>query len=251
MKIEFVEPELPCPGAVAVGIWEEGALTPAARKLDGMTGGALARALSVSPRFHGRKDDLLTVVAPQGVPASRIVLVGLGKPAAMDARLLQDIGGLLVSHLNGTGEREATLAIDLDAAAGLGEAEAAAELAFGARLRSYRFDRYKTREKPEQKASLLRLRIATPSPSAAARAFSPRDLAADAIVFARDLVSEPANVIYPETLAARAESLREFGVGVEILDETAMRALGRRGWSCCNGAARARTSLRSPLSARA
>jgi leucyl aminopeptidase len=226
MKIEFVEPELPCPGAVAVGVWEEGVLTPAARKLDGMTGGALARALSVSPRFRGRKEDLLTVVAPQGVPASRIVLAGLGKPAAMDARLLQDIGGLLVAHLNGTGEKEATLAIDLDAAAGLGEAEAAAELAFGARLRSYRFDRYKTREKPEQKASLLRLRIATPSPSAAAQAFSPRDLAADAIVFARDLVSEPANVIYPETLAARAESLREFGVGVEILDETAMRALG-------------------------
>src|SRR5579885_3299223 len=105
MKIEFVEPELPCPGAVAVGIWEEGALTPAARKLDGMTGGALARALSVSPRFHGRKDDLLTVVAPQGVPASRIVLVGLGKPAAMDARLLQDIGGLLGTHLSDTGDR--------------------------------------------------------------------------------------------------------------------------------------------------
>src|SRR5579875_2946737 len=158
MKIEFVEPELPCPGAVAVGVWEEGVLTPAARKLDGMTGGALARALSVSPRFRGRKEDLLTVVAPQGVPASRIVLAGLGKPAAMDARLLQDIGGLLVAHLNGTGEKEATLAIDLDAAAGLGEAEAAAELAFGARLRSYRFDRYKTREKPEQKASLRRPR---------------------------------------------------------------------------------------------
>jgi leucyl aminopeptidase len=226
MKIEFAESGLPHTGAVAVGVWEDAVLTPAAKRLDEATGGALARALAVSPRFRGRKDDLVSVVAPQGLPVSRIVLAGLGKPASMDARLLQDLGGALVAHLNGAGETEATLAIDLGDGAALGKAEAAAELAFGAQLRSYRFDKYKTKEKPEKKPSLLRLTVATQAPDAATRAFLPLGEAATAICFTRDLVSEPANVIYPETLAARAESLREFGVIVEILDETKMRELG-------------------------
>jgi leucyl aminopeptidase len=226
MKIEFTESELPRSGAVAVGVWEDGMLTPTAKRLDEKTGGALTRALAASPRFRGRKDDLLPVLAPQGLPVSRIMLAGLGKPAAMDARLLQDLGGALAAHLNSVGEKDARLAIDLGEGAALGAAEAAAELAFGARLRSYRFDRYKTREKPEQKTSLTRLTVATPFPEAARRAFSARDVAADAIFFARDLVSEPGNVIYPETLAAQAESLREFGVIVEILDERQMRELG-------------------------
>ncbi|MGH7087707.1 MAG: leucyl aminopeptidase, partial [Stellaceae bacterium] len=132
----------------------------------------------------------------------------------------------LYAHLAGAGEEEATLAIDLGEGAALGKAAAAAELAFGARLRSYRFDKYKTREKPEKKPALRRLRVATPAHTAAARAFAPRDKAAEAICFARDLVSEPANVIYPETLAKAAESLRDFGVIVEILDEAKMRELG-------------------------
>jgi leucyl aminopeptidase len=226
MKIEFTESELPHSGAVAVGVWEDGVLTPAAKRLDATTGRALTRALAAAPRFRGRKDNLLSVVAPSGLPVSRIVLAGLGKPTAMDARLLQDLGGALVAHLNGAGEREATFAIDLGEAAPLGEAEAAAELAFGARLRSYRFDKYKTRQKPEQQTSLTRLTVVTPAPNAAERTFSPLDKTADAIFFVRDLVSEPANVIYPETLAARAEGLKEFGVAVEILDEAKMRELG-------------------------
>ncbi len=226
MKIEFAESGVPQVGAVAVGVWEDGVLTPAAKRLDEATGGALSRALAVSPRFRGRKDDLLPVVAPPGLPLSRIVLAGLGKPASVDALLLQDLGGALYAHLAGAGEEEATLAIDLGEGAALGKAAAAAELAFGARLRSYRFDKYKTREKPETKPALRRLTVATHAHAAAARAFAPRDKAAEAICFARDLVSEPANVIYPETLAKAAESLREFGVIVEILDEARMRELG-------------------------
>ncbi|MGH7054731.1 MAG: M17 family peptidase N-terminal domain-containing protein, partial [Stellaceae bacterium] len=134
MKIEFAESGVPQVGAVAVGVWEDGVLTPAAKRLDEATGGALSRALAVSPRFRGRKDDLLPVVAPPGLPLSRIVLAGLGKPASVDALLLQDLGGALYAHLAGAGEEEATLAIDLGEGAALGKAAAAAELAFGARL---------------------------------------------------------------------------------------------------------------------
>ena len=226
MKIGFVEPDLPRSGAVVVGVWEEAVLTPAARRLDEATDGAITRALSAAPRFKGKKDELLPIIAPANLSVSRIVLSGLGKSELADSRLFQGLGGNLVAHLNGAGETEATFAIDLDESASMDQAEAAAQLAFGARLRSYRFDRYKTKQKPEQKASLGRVTVATAAPAAAERAYEPLDKTAGAVFFTRDLVSEPANVIYPETLAAQAEILTEYGVDVEILDEKRMRELG-------------------------
>jgi leucyl aminopeptidase len=226
MKISFSEPDLPRSGAVVVGVWEGKALTPAAIRLDEAAGGAIVRALSAPSRFTGKKDELLPIVAPPNLSASRIVLAGLGKPESADSRLLQQLGGNLFAHLNTAGEEEATVMIDIADAASVGEAEAAAEIAFGAQLRSYRFDKYKTKQKPEQKASLAHLTFATSGVNAAKRAYRPLEKTAAAVFLTRDLVSEPANVIYPETLAAAAEQLTEVGVEVETLDEPKMRDLG-------------------------
>jgi leucyl aminopeptidase len=226
MKISFAEPDQPRSGAVVVGVWEEGVLTPAARRLDEATSGAISRALSAATRFSGKKDELLPIVGPANLSVSRIVLAGLGKPDLTDPRSLQQLGGNLVAHLNGTGEKEATFVIEVGEGAQVGQAEAAAELAFGAQLRSYRFDKYKTKQKPEQKPSLHHLTVATTAANAAQRAYKPLGKTAEAVFFTRDLVSEPANVIYPETLAAQAVQLAELGVDVEVLDEKKMRDLG-------------------------
>ncbi len=226
MQISFVAPELPGGGAVAAGIWEECRLTPAAERLDEAARGAVRRALAAAPRFAGKKAELLPILAPAELPLSRIVLCGLGKPEAADTRLYEELGGALVPHLNGAGETAAWVAIDVAPAAPVGAAAAAAHLALGARLRSYRFDRYKTRQKRDQQASLDRLAVATAAATAAQRAFEPLEETAQAVFLVRDLVSEPANVIYPETLAAQALQLAELGVAVEILDEQAIKKLG-------------------------
>jgi leucyl aminopeptidase len=201
-------------------------LTPAARRLDEAAAGAIARALAAASRFSGKKDELLPIVGPANLSVSRIVLAGLGKPESLDSRSFQQLGGNLLVHLDGAGEEEATLLIDVAEGALIGPTEAAAELAFGAQLRSYRFDKYKTKQKPEQKPSLKRLTIATSGAKAAKRAYQPMKETAAAVFLTRDLVSEPANVIYPETLAAEAGRLAELGVEVEILDEHKMRELG-------------------------
>ena len=230
MKIDFAEFALPssdAPGdAVVVGAWEDRVLTLAARRLDEATGGAIARAVAAAPRFHGKKNELLPIIGPPGLPVSRIVVAGLGKPDAVDARLLQDLGGNLVAHLNGAGETAAIIAIDPGDKAAVKPAEAAAQLAFGAALRAYRFDKYRTKQKPEQKPTLASLILATDAPARAKEAYSALGAAAEAIALTRDLVSEPANTIYPETLAEQAAALREFGVSVEILDEHRMTELG-------------------------
>jgi leucyl aminopeptidase len=226
MKISFAEPDISGASAIAAGVWEEGTMTPAARHLDEASQGAVARALRSAPRFHGKKGELLPILAPARLAARRIVLFGLGKPEAADARLYEDVGGALCAHLNGAGESEAATLVDVAEAAAIGAGEAAARLAFGARLRSYRFDKYRTKEKEEQKPSLTHLNVMTSEAAAAKRAWRPLDKSADAIFLARDLVSEPANVIYPESLAVAAEGLGDLGVEVEVLDEKKMKKLG-------------------------
>jgi leucyl aminopeptidase len=194
--------------------------------LDEASGGAVSRAIAASPKFRGKKNELVPVIGPPNLSASRIVLAGLGKPEAVDARALEDLGGTLVAHLNGVGETEANFAIDLGDGAGLAPEAAAAHLALGAALRAYRFDKYRTAEKPERKPTLQALTIAGPAATAAQRAYRSLAATAEAVAFTRDLVSEPANVIYPETLAAQAASLSSVGLEIEILDEARMRSLG-------------------------
>ena len=225
MKISFAKPDQPHSGAVVVGVWDEAVLTPAARRLDEATGGAILRALSATPRFKGKKDELLPIVGPANLPVTRIILAGLGKADLANARLFQQLGGNLFAHLNSAGEREATVAIDVGEDTPISQSEAAAQLAFGARLKAYRFDKYKTKQKPEEKVSLESLAVTTAAPGEAERAYEPLDKTANAVFFTRDLVSEPANVIYPETLAAEAAKLSDLGVAVEILDENKMRKL--------------------------
>ena len=89
MKISFAEPAPPRSGAVVVGIWEGKALTPAARRLDEATGGAITRALSAPSRFSGKKNELLPIIGPPNISASRLVLAGLGKLESVDSRSLQ------------------------------------------------------------------------------------------------------------------------------------------------------------------
>ncbi len=225
MKITYSKPEFPESGTLVVLVQENRKLGLHAAQADKQTKGGVARGLNAS-RFKGQGDEHLTLLAPAGIESHRLVLQGLGAPAKLDALTCQAIGGRLTALLNAAGEKEATLLVEAIPGAPLSEAEVAANIAYGARLRSYRFDKYKTKEKPEQKLSLKRLAIGTTDPAAAKKLFDPLEKIAEAAMFARDLVSEPANIINPVTLAEQAKSLTEFGVEVKVLGEAEMKKLG-------------------------
>ena len=225
MKIAFAKPELPGSGTIVVGVLEEHRLTPTAQMIDKQIKGAISRALSVG-RFKGRPDEQMAVLAPQGIEAGRILLVGLGKAEALDALALQAIGGRVAVAMNAAGEHAVGVALDEIGGLKLSLAEAAAQIASGARLRAYRFDKYRTREKPEQKPTLKRFTVMLDDPAAARRAYEPMEKIGDGVFVTRDLVSEPANVIFPESLAEEARKLSAVGVDVEVLGEKQMKKLG-------------------------
>jgi leucyl aminopeptidase len=225
MKIAFVEPTRFSTGNVAVMVAEDRKLLPAAQALDKQTKGALKRAMGAS-RFTGKKGQTLSVMAPTGTKIDRVTLVGIGKAAELDALTAESIGGSLVVDANGAAQKALIVVVDLPQGAKIDVDELSARIALGGKLRSYRFDKYRTKEKPEAKPTLATLTVAVKNSAAAQRRYSTIGKAADAVFFTRDLVAEPANVIYPESLAAKCKELAKFGVKVEVLGEAAMKKLG-------------------------
>lgn len=223
MKIGFSSPSLPRTGTLVVGVLPDRTLLATARRVDKAMGGALSRAIETS-RFEGKRGQSLAIPAPAGIGANRVALVGLGEEDSFDDLAAQAFGGHAYKAIRDGCDKSALIAVDPVKGSGLRASDIAANAAFGARLASYRFDRYRTREKAEP--VLESLVVASRDEADAEETFAELDRIADAVFFTRDLVSEPANVIYPETLAERAETLRELGVRLQVLDEKRMAALG-------------------------
>jgi len=226
MQISFVAPSDITAGAWVVGAGEGGALLPAAARADKASGGALSRALKVS-RFTGKSGQMLEVLAPAGAKASRLLLVGLGKPESLDEKGLETLGAQIAGRLYAAGETAASLEIDVPKNAKVKKAELAAHLAFGAKLKSYAFDKYRTKNLEEFEKKLKTVRIVSAEVAAAKKAYAGLDAVAEGIFLARDLVNEPPNILYPEEFARRAkQALSKLGVKVEVLGEAEMKKRG-------------------------
>ena len=232
MQISFAAPK----PAVQTGSWvvaaaQGGVLSSPALKADKASGGALSRALKFS-RFTGKSGEMLEVAAPAGLAVSRLLLVGLGKPEALDEKGLEVIGAQITQRLLTLAETAATFEIEatpsLKGKAGkVKSGEIAAHLAFGARLRSYQFDKYRTRNLDEYEQRLANLTIAVKDVAGAKKAYAGLAAVADGIFLARDLVNEPPNILYPVEFARRAKAaLGKLGVKIEVLGEAEMKRQG-------------------------
>ncbi|MBP7064596.1 leucyl aminopeptidase [Ferrovibrio sp.] len=225
MKIDFAALARPKQGALVVLAADEAKLSPFGTALDKALGGALARALAGAPRFKGSAGQWLELVGPGG-GFSRVLIAGLGKAADIKAEALEAVAGEAVKRITATGETALFIAADLPTGAKAEAAEAAARAALGARLGGYRFDKYRTTRKEHEKPSLKTVTVLSEALAAAKKAYQPLAALADGVTLTRDLVSEPANVIYPETLAAECRKLAKLGVKVEVLGEKQMQKLG-------------------------
>ena len=98
----------------------------------------------------------------------------------------------------------------------------------GVKLASYKFDKYKQgKESYEPKVTI----VGGPKEKFAKMREKIKEASnvADGIILARDLVNEPANVLYPETLAQHAvEAGKESGFEVEVFDEKQIEELGMK-----------------------
>ncbi|RWP65545.1 leucyl aminopeptidase [Mesorhizobium sp.] len=223
-SIAFARFAVPKKGSVFVLAANDGGLGDAAKACDPAK--TLERAFPVAD-FSGKFAGLVEVLAPEGTSLDRLVAVGAGKVSALDDYAWLKLGGTIAASL-----RKATeVAVMLDLPGADVGGRQAAQLAAGILLRSYAFDKYKTKKdngdgnKAEPKKP-VKVTIHTADPTAAKKAFSDEVAVIDGVLLARDLVNEPANILGPVEFAARVNELEALGVTVEILVEKEMKKLG-------------------------
>lgn len=214
--VAFTRPALPDAGALALLIGEGEAPSGLWAEADAATGGAIARALEVA-EFTGKKHQVVTILAP-GAGLSRVIAVGLGGSGDAGSRVCEEAGGLAAAAA--TADKVLTIAT-------AGDAASAAHAAFGAVLRAWRFDRYRTKEKPEERPKLAEIAVAHRDHGDAKAMWPALAAVARGVFVARELVAEPGNVLTPSEFAKRCEGFEKaHGLEVEVLNQKDMRKLG-------------------------
>jgi leucyl aminopeptidase len=169
-------------------------------------------------RFDGETGAVAELFARVDGSTRRILLVGAGGGTLPD---LERAGAALTARLLTSGTEK--LVIDLGGANV--STEGVARLAGGVVLRGWRYDVYRTKLSAKAKPTLNEV-VIVGAPEGSADAWAPAAATAQGVAFTRELVTEPANIIYPESFVERCLHLKELGVEIDVLDEAAMRKLG-------------------------
>jgi len=180
---------------------------------------AVARNAADAARFTGEAGAIVDLHAAEDGGVTRYLLVGTGSGDAEKA------GSALVVRLLTSGETR--LVVDLTGVDSADRARFAASLALAMKLRSWRFDTYRTKLPAKSKPTLEDVEIVVGDQLDAAKAaWADAEAISEGVAFTRTLVAEPPNVLYPESFVERCRTLEKMGVRIEVLDEVAMREAG-------------------------
>ncbi len=213
-------------GAVALGILQD-AKPPsgAAAAVDRAARGAIA-ALLASGDFRGRFLET-AVVHPGAGPAPRLVLVGLGRAAALDPQRMRQAAAIMARRARELGARRLATVVHGAGRGGLDPAVAAQAVAEGLVLGHYRHSAYRSDPAP---VSLRRIDVLVPEAAmlkAMKPAFERGVRFAEGTCLARDLASTPGQDLTPARLAERAKEIaRGAGARCTVLDVAQMERLG-------------------------
>jgi leucyl aminopeptidase len=167
-------------------------------------------------RFEGVTGQNCLLINEQDGKLVRIMLLGVAEGEAAD---YQKAGGYIIAKLQTSGAKHiAVHGVNLTA-------QHAAEVAYGATLRNWRMDKYRTKLPETSKPTVDSFTVVA-APVEANAHWTRYQAVADGVSLTKELVTEPANIIYPESFVARCQHLKELGVEISVLDDKDMAALG-------------------------
>ncbi|SLN11831.1 leucyl aminopeptidase [Ruegeria meonggei] len=198
-------------GRVVIILTSEGKMSPAVRRANRLTRGAVAR-LVESERFAKVKSgNVISLAWPAGMAAEALdILILPRRPDHDEARK----AGAALAKLAG-GKPMLVMA---------GNQVRSDELALGIALRSYDFVAHKTKESDAAGT----ITISHQKADEVAADFAPKYAVADGVRMTRDLTNEPANVLTTTEFADRLAEMQELGLEVEVLEEGKLAELGMR-----------------------
>ncbi len=236
-------------GALALGEASASAL--------GQAAGLLGRAAEIAG-YKGKIGSSLDILAPAGLAAQRLLALGTAPEKAGDKIDYLRLGGAVASKLGKA--RQARILFDF-ATAPEDLAKAAADFALGLRLRSYKFDQFKTKKSKKDEtepSGPVDIRLAAADAKTLTDAIASVQGVADGVDLARDLVNQPPNSSIPNSSPKRPRNWRSSAStsrsstfrrwrrwACARCSEWGRARRGRAAWSSCAGTAAPRT--RRPL----
>ncbi|MDR1334092.1 MAG: leucyl aminopeptidase [Holosporaceae bacterium] len=222
LNVSMVD-ELCAGGVIVVGMYADGSLSPSAKKLDEKFGGILKKNLESLKRPLKKLYENIHLTTGDA-QYNRVLVVCLGEPDKKYDKIdLEKLGAALF---------KATSELDTDITVAINAEDlhlpcdcVSSYIGFGALLKSWKFDKYKTPKDTRKK--LENFHVMTRDCGKSTEFFDELKKIAEGVFLTRQVVSEPANVIYPKSLANIArDELTALGVEVEVLGSEEMKKLG-------------------------
>jgi leucyl aminopeptidase len=187
---------------------------------DKAAGGAINRVLAAGD-FTGKKDDT-AVIYPSG-PASRVLLVGLGKPDEIDRAAIRRAASVAAKRARSLGIPRAAFYIPPETRGKVPPAEVGQAIAEGLAQGAWQYNEMK-KPNDDKKPPLERVDIlAHDGPAELIRGHKVGEAIGAGQTFARGLQVLPGNVATPSYIANVARELAQrHGFGVTILDKAAI-----------------------------
>ena len=227
-SIKSGSPEKQRTGCVVVGVFEGRKLSPSAKEIDRAAKGFLSEVLRRGDH-DGKAGTSLLLHCLTGLPADRVLLVGLGKERELGESAYRKAIDTAIKALRATGTTEATFFLTELALRKRDVAFRIEQAVLAIMEGLYRFDRMKSKP-PETKRALRKVALHVPRRGdiAAGEAAAKRARAiSEGVHLARDLGNLPANVCTPSHLAAEAQDLaRQHGLACQVLDQKDLEKLG-------------------------
>lgn len=217
MEIKFSKLSLPSSGVAIIAVTKE------QKNLD-----HLKKFVVKSPTdFQADFAELIPASHPEEHNLDLIILMGLGSSKELNEEKARKLGGKLCAYLSGLKITKASIILDTLENTEIKTCKVATELALGASLRNYKFDKYITVDKEKKnKNQVTQLDFRLEEAESASTAFIPEKAILSSVKFARDLISEPANVLTPEHYAKLCSKNAPDGLKVEIIGQKEMSKLG-------------------------
>ncbi len=142
-----------------------------------------------------------------------VIVINIGKNEDITESHILSIGGKIAANLSK--EKAIQIQILLD-----NKEVIIPNLILGIKLRSYAFDKYITNEEDKKTSKIETISVISEKVD-----LIEVDALYEGVSLARNLVSEPANVLYPETYKNIIKDLEKHGIEVEVLDKTKLSKL--------------------------
>ena len=195
-------------------------LSKSASILDEGTDGLLSETLEVN-KFKGKFLDSFFITS-NNLPCHDALFVSVGDPSKLTESKNEKIGGAIFSKLQERGTQGRALVFVDD----LMKDHPAVNIAFGMQLKEYTFDKYFTKKDKEETAFEIDVCREDVGIDVLENDFAHKQAMADGIEFAKDLISEPSNVLYPVSYAERVKQLESLGLTIKVYGEKELEEMG-------------------------